>query len=110
MAVTPATLIESKYAENSQTTQYTSTNVKTLIDKFTVTNATAAAATFAVNLVVSAGTAAAGNVNLSRPILAGKSDQCPELVGHALEPGGFISTLAGTASALVIRASGRQVS
>ena len=33
----------------------------------------------------------------------------PEVVGHVLEPGGFVSTLAGSASALVIRASGREV-
>jgi hypothetical protein len=33
----------------------------------------------------------------------------PELVGHVLSPGGFISTLAGTASAINIRVSGREV-
>jgi hypothetical protein len=34
----------------------------------------------------------------------------PELVGHVLPNNGFISTIAGTASAINIRASGRLVS
>jgi hypothetical protein len=34
----------------------------------------------------------------------------PELVGQVLSPGAFISTLAGTATAINIRASGREVS
>jgi hypothetical protein len=39
-------------------------------------------------------------------------DECytaPELVGQALEPGGFISTIASSAAALTIRASGREI-
>jgi hypothetical protein len=31
------------------------------------------------------------------------------LVGHVLAPSGFISTIAGTATAINIRASGREV-
>jgi hypothetical protein len=34
----------------------------------------------------------------------------PEVVGQVLNSGGFISTIAGTASAINIRASGRVVS
>jgi hypothetical protein len=34
----------------------------------------------------------------------------PELVGHILPSGGFISTIAGTASAINMRVSGREVS
>jgi hypothetical protein len=33
----------------------------------------------------------------------------PELVGQVLSPAAFISTIAGTASAINIRASGREV-
>jgi hypothetical protein len=33
----------------------------------------------------------------------------PEIVGQVLLPGSFISTIAGTASAINIRASGREV-
>jgi hypothetical protein len=35
MTVTVKTLIHAKTAESSQTTQYTATNVTTIIDKFT---------------------------------------------------------------------------
>jgi hypothetical protein len=111
MAVTPRVLIGSKYAENSQTTQYTAANVKAYIDKFSVSNNTASVATIAVNLVVSAGSAGATNLILpAKSIAPGEVYTCPELVGQVLEPEGFISTIAGTASALVIRASGREIS
>jgi len=39
----------------------------------------------------------------------GETYLCPELVGQVLESGGFISTLAGTASALTFTASGREI-
>ena len=107
--VTTKVLIASKRAENAQTTQYTSTNVKTIIDKFTVSNTTGSDVTFAVNLVTLADTAADGNRIFSRTILAGTTYNCPELIGQVLEAGGFISTLAGAATSLTIRASGRQI-
>lgn len=110
MSTTAVNIIPAKQAENAQTTQYTSTGVKTIIDKFTVLNPTASNVTFAVNLVPSGGAAGAGNLILSRTILAGQAWTCPELVGHVIEAGGFISTLAGAATSLVIRASGRQIS
>lgn len=110
MTVTVKNLIAPKQAENAQTTQYTATNCRARIDKFTVTNTTAANATISVNLVPSAGSAAAGNLIVSaRAVAPGETYTCPELVGHVLESGGFISTLAGTASALTIRASGVEI-
>ena len=110
MTVTVKNIIPAKQAESSQTTQYTASNCKTIIDKFSATNATATAATLAVNLVPYGGTAADGNLILkTRSIAAGECYCCPELVGHVIESGGFISTLAGTASALTIRASGREI-
>lgn len=110
MTVTVRNIIPPKQAEAAQTTQYTATNCKTLIDKFTVTNTTATAATFAANLVPYGGTAGDSNLILkTRIIAAGECYGCPELVGHALESGGMISTLAGTASALTIYASGREI-
>ena len=111
MAVTVKNIIARKQAENAQTTQYTATNVKTIIDKFTVTNTTATAATIAVNLVASGGAAGASNTVLyTKSVAAGETYTCPELVGQVLEDGGFISTIAGTASALTISASGREIS
>jgi hypothetical protein len=111
MTVTVKVLIPAKTAENSQTTQYTATGVTALIDKFTATNYNTAAATISVNLVTSADTA--GNQNLivkTKTLQAGETYTFPELVGAALAPGGFISTIAGTASAINIRANGREVS
>ena len=111
MTVTVKTLIPAKIAEASQTTQYTATNVTTIIDKFTATNYSASAATISVNLVTATDTA--GNQNLivkTKTIQAAETYTFPELVGHVLPVSGFISTIAGTASAINIRASGRLVS
>ena len=110
MAVTVKVLIPAKTAENTQTTQYTATGVTTIIDKFTATNYSATAATISVNLVTAAGTA--GNDNLivqTKTLQAGETYTFPEIVGQTLSPGGFISTIAGTASALNIRSNGREV-
>jgi len=111
MAVIIKNIIPAKQIEATQTTQYTAVNCKTIIDKFTVTNTSGSNAVFSVNLIVSAGTA--GNANLivkTRSVAPNETYTCPELVGQTLEPSGFISTLAGTASALTVSASGREVS
>ena len=110
MTITVRNIIPPKQSEAAQTTQYTASNCKTLIDKFTVTNTTATAATFACNLVAYGGTAGVANLVLkTRTIAAGECYCCPELVGHSLESGGFISAIAGTASALTICATGREI-
>ena len=110
MAVTVKNLIPAKQAENAQTTQYTATNCKAIIDKFTVTNTNTANVTFSVNLVALAGSAGTANLIVkTRSIVPGETYLCPELVGQVLESGGFISTLAGTATSLTITASGREV-
>ena len=110
MTVTTKVLIPAKTAENSQTTQYTATGVTAIIDKFTATNYSARAATISVNIVTAAGSA--GNDNLivkTKSLQAGETYTFPEIVGQVLAPNGFISTIAGTASAINIRASGREV-
>lgn len=110
MTVTVKNIIPRKQAEAAQTGQYTAVNCKAIIDKFTATNSTLSAVTFSVNLVASGGSASAQNVVLSgKSIAPGETYLCPELVGQVLESGGFISTLAGTASALTISASGREI-
>jgi hypothetical protein len=111
MTVIIKVLIPAKQAENSQTTQYTAVNVKAIIDKFTVTNTSANNVTFSCNLVTVSGSAGASNLIVdSRTIVPDETYTCPELVGQALEPGGFISTIAGAATSLTIRASGREIS
>jgi hypothetical protein len=110
MTVTVSVLIPAKIAEASQTTQYTSTGVTTLIDKFTATNYSAVAATLSVNLVTTAGSA--GNLNLitkTKTLQPAEVYTFPELVGQALAPGDFISTIAGTATSINIRSNGRMV-
>ena len=111
MAVTPKVLIPAKQAENAQTTQYTANAVKAIIDKFTVTNTSANNVTISVNLVDLGGSAAANNLVIdARTIAPDETYTCPELIGHMLEAGQFISTLASAASSLTIRCSGREVS
>ena len=110
MTVTVQVLIPAKIAESSQTTQYTSTGVSTIIDKFTATNYSAGAVTLSVNLVTSGGSA--GDANLivkTKALQAGETYTFPEIVGQTLAPGGFISTIASAATSINIRASGRAV-
>lgn len=110
MTVTVVVLIPAKTAEATQTTQYTSTGLTTIIDKFTATNYSALAATISVNLVT--GGSATGNDNLivkTKNLQPGETYTFPEIVGQALASGGFISTIAGTASSINIRASGRTI-
>ena len=110
MTVSVKVLVPAKTAENTQTTQYTASGVTALIDKFTATNYSGSAATISVNLVTAA--TAAGNDNLivkTKTLQPAETYTFPELVGHALMPSGFISTLAGTASAINIRVSGREI-
>lgn len=110
MAVTPTVLIAAKYAEGAQTTQYTSTGVTTIIDKFTVTNIWTGVVTISVNLVTSGDTAGTQNLILdTKTLQVNETYTCPELVGHILLPGGFISTIASAANVVTIRACGRQV-
>lgn len=110
MTITVKNLIPRKQAENSQTAQYTAVNCKTVIDKFTATNTTGAPVTISVNLVASASSAAASNLVVSaKSIAANETYNFPELVGQSLEPGGFISTIAGAATSLTISATGREI-
>lgn len=109
MAIKAKELIPAKYAENTQTTQFIA-QAPTSIDKFTITNTSASVVKFSANVVLASTTAGASNLIIKeKTVAAGDTYVCPELVGHNLEVGSFISTLADTASALVIRASGREI-
>ncbi len=111
MTVYVKNLVPAKIVEATQITQYTATGVTTIIDKFTATNYSAAAATISVNLVTVAGSA--GNLNLitkTKTLQPAEVYTFPELVGQVLNPGDFISTIAGTATSINMRVSGREVS
>jgi hypothetical protein len=110
MTVSVKVLVPAKFAEAVQVTQYTATGVTAIIDKFTATNISGSAATISVNLVTVTGSA--GNTNLitkTKTLQASEVYTFPELVGQVLGSGDFISTIAGTASAINIRVSGREV-
>jgi len=111
MAVTTKVLVAPLQMQATQTTQFTATAVKAIIDKATVTNTDSVNRTFSVNLVTSGGSA--GNSNLvidDKTVVPGETYLCPELIGQVLEPGGFISTIASAATALTLRVSGREIS
>jgi hypothetical protein len=110
MTVTAKTLVPAKFVDASQTTQYTATNVTTIIDKFTATNISGSSATISVNLVTQ--TYSPDNSNLiikNKSLAASETYVFPELVGQVLGVGDFISTIAGTATAINMRVSGREV-
>lgn len=111
MNVNVLNIIPRKFAENSSTSQYTANAVKTIIDKFTATNVSASNAVFSVYLPANGQSSEDSNLVLkSRTIPPGFCYECPELVGQALESGGFIVTLASASSSIVISATGREIS
>lgn len=107
MTTTIKALIEAKFAETVETAQYPSNDCKTAIDKLTVTNVSAANATITVHLVPAGGAAGTSNA-IVKVIAPGATWTAPEIVGHNLEAGDAVSTIASVANALWIRASGRQ--
>jgi len=109
MTTTPKALVQAKFLETAETNQYISTDCKTAIDKASVTNVTAANAVVSLSIVQSGGTPGTSNrITFTKSIAPKVTYTFPELIGQVMESGDFISTLAGTASALVLRISGRQ--
>lgn len=111
MSSTPKVLVPSKTAENSQTTQYIANGVYAIIDKATALNYGAANAKISVNLISPSDIAGSQNlITKTKTLLPGEVYTFPEIVGHGIQSGGSISTLADTASSISIRFSGREVS
>ena len=108
MTVTVRNLIPAKFAENTQTGQYSTVNLRAVIDKFSATNNGSAAVLFSVNIYNSS-VATSNRIINQRSIMPGETYNCPELVGQVLENGYTLSTLCDTASALTIAASGREI-
>jgi hypothetical protein len=99
-----------QYAANAETTVYTAaTGTRAIIDKCTGYNGTAGAVTLTIKIVPSGGAAAATNIIVLKSLAAGETYTFPEVVGHVIEPGGFISVLAGAATSIVLRIGGREV-
>lgn len=112
MPIIAVNIIPAKNMENAQTTQYVSpSSTTTIIDKFTATNFSSGMVNVSVNL--GAVSEATGNSNLivkTRTLQPGETYTFPEIVGHILPAGGYVSTLASAAAAVNLRASGREIS
>lgn len=108
---TPKVLIETKYAENALTLQYTATNCKADIYTCKATNVHASAnVVFSVHIVPSSGSATAANRLLDeRQIAPGESYLCPEITGELLANGDMIYTNCDTANAISMRISGAEI-
>lgn len=110
MTVYAKNLISAKTVETSQTTQYEAMNVTTIIDKFTATNYSSAAASISV-YVVNPGNSV-GNANLiikDKTLQPSEVYTFPELVGQILNSGDYIVTSAGTVDSINMRMSGREI-
>jgi len=112
MPIIAVNIIPAKNMENAQTVQYVSpSSTTTIIDKFTATNFSSGMVNVSVNL--GAVSEATGNSNLivkTRTLQPGETYTFPEIVGHVLPTGGYVSTLASAAAAVNLRASGREIS
>lgn len=107
MSIVAKEIIASAQLTNASALQYTATNVRTIIDKFTLCNTTAGAVTATVYF----GTASDGDTILkAKSIAAGDTYTCPEIVGHVLNTGETLYALASANSSITIRASGREIS
>lgn len=111
MAVLQRALVLPQQLTASTATYYTSTSLKTRIDKLTITNPTGTARTVTIYLVPSGGTAGDSNTLTSaKTVAAGETWNCPDVVGHVLEDGGTLQAGASAATALTIAASGVTIS
>ena len=109
MTVTAKPLYAAGYLAATQTTLYTVTSGRTILDKCTAYNSDTATRTVAFNLVPNGGSAGASNKVLNKALAADETYTFPEIVGHVLESGGFVSAIADAANKVVIRLSGREV-
>jgi hypothetical protein len=92
----------------STTPLYTAVNVTAILDKCTVTNYSAASATFSVY----ASTAAEDNNVLiqDKTLMPNETYTCPEVVGQIINKNGTFNAAASAATSLNIRVSGREIS
>ncbi|MDF3280501.1 hypothetical protein [Gordonia sp. N1V] len=103
----PQVLVSQQLAA-TETTQYTCPAASAAkIARAVLTNTSGSAVTVSVSMVKSGGTAGAANrVIAPYTLIAGDSIIVDELQGNFLGPGDFVSTLAGTASAVTLVMSG----
>lgn len=111
MATNHTDLIPAKQLESIQSTQYTANGKTGLIDKFTLTNIKNVNVTVSINIVSQNSTPMDSNLILKeKTIRPGYTDLLPELSGHVITPGSYISTLVSLSEALTVKCSGREIS
>jgi len=109
MTTTKTVLLQTKYLEDAETTQYTapSSAKAVLVDEFIVANRSGGVVTLIVRVVPSGGTPGVEHELFpSKSLAAGEVYEVPPF---ALAPGDFIRTDPGAATSLVCRISGRVV-
>jgi hypothetical protein len=110
MSITIAQLVSPQQLTNATATYYTSTNIKTRIDKLTVSNPTSSAATVTIYLVPSGGSASdATTISKTKTVNAGETWNSPDVVGLVLNAGGTIQAVASANTTLTIAAAGVQI-
>jgi len=109
MATTKTVLLQTKYLEDPETTQYTApiSAKAVLVDEFTVSNRTGGGVTLIVRVVPAGDTPGVEHeIFPSKTLAAGEVYELPPFV---LGPGDFVRTDPGAATSLVARMSGRVV-
>lgn len=107
MATAVAALINTKFAETTDTDQLTPDKSENSVDKFTGTNVSGANATLTVRIVPADSTPDAKYI-VKKTIAPGATYTFPELVGQILQAGDSLYTQCSNANAIVIRCSGRK--
>lgn len=109
MTVTTSTLVAPQQLIASNVTYYTAAAL-TILDKMTLCNTTAVAATATFDLVPLSGTAGVTKRIMSAQSVApGATYLCPEIAGHSIEIGYTLQGFSSTASALTVMVSGRKI-
>ena len=110
MTVTIKALAETQAIPAAATSLYAApANTKAIIDKMTVANTTGGAINLTAYVVPSGGSVGTSTKLITaRPLAAGASDLCPEIVGHILQPGDAIY-VEPSATGTTGRISGREV-
>jgi hypothetical protein len=107
MSITPTVLIAPQQLTNAVASYYTSTNIKTRIDKLSITNPTGSAATATLYLVPAAGAANAGTtITSAKSVAPGETWNCPDMVSQILLAGGTIQAVASVGATLTISSAG----
>lgn len=110
MIVTAKNLINSKFASTGAT-EYTASDVRTIIDKFTAFNSDVGALTISIYIVPSLATFGDSNAIMKvYSIAAGVTKDFTELQLQILEAGDSIYVVASVGAKISIRCSGREVS